>query len=518
VFARRPPRWAAAVAGVLAAGTALGVGELTAGVVGGRSLVVAVGDWVIDHAPHGLVEFGKRNFGTDDKSVLVATIVVASLLLGAGLGLASRRRLLVGAVGIGGFGLVGLLAAAADPLHSTGAALVAAVAAVGSGIATLRALLRTATTAYASPGDSKGPEARTSPDRRAFLAFASGALVVGGLSAAIGRNLLSRGARAVAAARANVHIPRARSAARRPAPAMSVDVEGVTPLVTGAADFYRIDTALTYPDIDHETWRLHVGGMVRQPYTLGFDDLTRMELVEQYVTIGCVSNEVGGNLVSTALWRGVRLRDLLHRAGVRPDADQVVGRSVDGFTVGFPTAAALDDRGAMVAVAMNGEPLPIAHGFPARLIVPGLYGYVSATKWLAEIVLTRFDAFDAYWIERGWARHGPIRTQSRIDVPSPRRSVRAGTVPVAGVAWAPTRGISQVEVQVDEQDWRPARLAEELAADTWRQWVYRWDATPGSHRLRVRATDGTGTLQDGRERPPEPSGATGYHTVHVTVT
>jgi DMSO/TMAO reductase YedYZ molybdopterin-dependent catalytic subunit len=476
-----------------------------------------VGDWVIDHAPRALVEFGKRNFGTDDKTVLVATIVVASLLFGVLLGLVSRRRLLVGVVGIVGFGVVGLLAATADPLHSTGAVLFAAIAAIGAGIATLWVLLHAAAPVGPGSADRARADEPRAPDRRAFLALAGGALVVAGVSAAVGRDLLLQGTRALAAARAKLRIPRARMAAPPPAPAMTVDVEGVTPLVTSAADFYRIDTALTYPNIDYETWRLQIHGMVERPTTFSFDDLTRMELIEQYVTIGCVSNEVGDNLVSNALWRGVRLRDLLNRAGIHPDADQVVGRSVDSFTVGFPATAALDDRGAMVALAMNGEPLPIAHGFPARLIVPGLYGYVSATKWLSEIELARFDTFDAYWIQRGWAQQGPIKTQSRIDVPSPRRTVRGGSVPVAGAAWAPTRGISRVEVQVDDRAWQPARLADALSIDTWRQWVYPWDATPGTHRLRVRATDGTGTLQDGRDHPPEPSGATGYHTIYVTV-
>jgi DMSO/TMAO reductase YedYZ molybdopterin-dependent catalytic subunit len=298
---------------------------------------------------------------------------------------------------------------------------------------------------------------------------------------------------------------------------MQVGIDGVTPLVTANRDFYRIDTVLTLPAVDYEQWRLRVHGMVDEPFTVTYDDLAAMELIEQYATIQCVSNYVGGNLVSNAAWRGVRLRDLLTRAGVASKADQVVGRAVDGFTVGFPTTAALDDRGAMVAIGMNGEPLPIEHGFPARLIVPGLYGYVSATKWLSDIELTRFDRYDAYWVQRGWNQQGVIETQSRIDVPTGQRVVRAQPNAVAGVAWAPTRGVSKVEVQVDQGPWNEATLAGALSADTWRQWVYHWAATPGVHRLRVRATDGTGVLQDGRDQPPQPGGATGYHTVFVTV-
>jgi len=315
-----------------------------------------------------------------------------------------------------------------------------------------------------------------------------------------------------------LHLPPASNPVVPPTAAMDVGVAGVTPLVTANGDFYRIDTALTFPQIDHEQWHLRIHGMVSTPVTVTFDDLAAMELIEQYATIQCVSNDVGGNLVSTAAWRGVRLHDLLARAGVAGDADQVVGRSVEGFTVGFPTSAALDDRGAMVAIGMNGVPLPIEHGFPARLIVPGLYGYVSATKWLSDIELTRFDRYDAYWVQRGWTQQGPIETQSRIDIPTSGRELSAKTVAVAGVAWAPTRGIAKVEVQVDEGAWREATLADALSTDTWRQWVYRWDANPGDHRLRVRATDGTGALQDGHDQPPGPSGATGYHTVNVTVT
>jgi DMSO/TMAO reductase YedYZ molybdopterin-dependent catalytic subunit len=502
---------AAAVAGVLAAAAALGTSELTAGLTDGRSLVVSVGDWVIDHAPHALVAFGKRNFGTNDKPALVIGIIVVSLVLGAAFGLASRRHLAVGAVGIAAFGVCGLLAAVADSTHSTASAIVSAFVAVAAGVAALRLLVG------ASPPAERAPAAESSPDRRAFLRWAGAAAVVAGASALVGRELLARGARAVAAARSRLGVPAARRPVAAPAPDTMLDVTGITPLVTSNADFYEIDTALTYPQIDYRTWRLRIHGMVRSPLELSFDDLAAMQLVERYVTLSCVSNEVGGHLVSNAAWRGVLLRDLLARVGVDPHADQVIGRSVDDFTVGFPTTAALDGRGAMVALAMNGEPLPIAHGFPARLIVPGLYGYVSATKWLSDIELSRFDRFDAYWVQRGWARRGPIKTESRIDVPSPTRTVRAGTVPVAGVAWAPTRGIREVEVQVDDEPWRSAHLAASLGDETWRQWVYEWRATPGKHRLRVRATDGRGVRQDGRDHAPEPSGATGYHNVVIDV-
>jgi len=493
---------------LLAASVALAVTELAAGVSNGRSLVVAVGDWVINHAPHALVDFGKRNFGTNDKTALVFGIVIASLLFGATLGVLSRRVLAAGAIGIAAFGVTGMLAAFADTQPSDQSAVFSAACGVAAGITTLWLLLRTPT---------RPDQPSTAGDRRAFLQLAAGAALLAATSTLVGRKLLERGVHAVELARQHIGLPAARRPVAPPTAAMSVGVAGVTQLVTPNADFYRIDTAITYPQIDYEQWRVRIHGMVHTPIEFSFDDLTAMELIEQYVTICCVSNLVGGNLISTAAWRGVRLRDLLARAGVDPRADQVIGRSVDGFTVGFPTAAALDDRGAMIAIGMNGTPLPLEHGYPARLIVPGLYGYVSATKWLSDIELSRFDLYDAYWVQRGWAQQGVILTESRIDVPHSRRSVRAGNVPVAGVAWAPTRGIRGVEVQVDSQPWVPAHLADPLSDDTWRQWDYLWDASPGTHQLRVRATDGTGTLQDGDNEPPGPYGAMGYHTINVDV-
>jgi DMSO/TMAO reductase YedYZ molybdopterin-dependent catalytic subunit len=257
--------------------------------------------------------------------------------------------------------------------------------------------------------------------------------------------------------------------------------------------------------------------MVDTEFELTYDELLDLPLIERHVTLACVSNEVGGHLIGNARWLGHPLAALLDRAGVDPAATQLVGRSVDGFTVGFPVSVATDGRDAMVALGMNGEPLPRRHGFPARLVVPGLYGYVSATKWLEEIELTTFDAFDAYWVERGWAQEAPIKTQSRIDVPRGGARVPAGPVAVAGVAWAQHRGITAVEVQVDDGEWQPASLADPLSDDTWRQWQFAWDASPGRHFLRVRATDGAGETQTSSYQPPFPDGATGYHRVVVDV-
>jgi DMSO/TMAO reductase YedYZ molybdopterin-dependent catalytic subunit len=298
----------------------------------------------------------------------------------------------------------------------------------------------------------------------------------------------------------------------------SLDVPELSPIVVPNQNFYRIDTALLVPRPDIATWRLRVSGMVERPFQLTYDELLAMDLHEQYVTIACVSNEVGGDLVGNALWSGVRLKELLDRAGISPDATQIVGRAVDGFTVGFPTAWAIaDDREPLVAVSMNGEPLPADHGYPARLIVPGLYGYVSATKWLTEIELTTLEAFDAYWVPLGWAKLAPILTQSRIDVPRDGASVAAGTIAIAGVAWAPDRGVAGVEVQVDGGAWEPAELSAAISDATWVQFVRRWEATGGEHVISVRAIDGEGDVQTDQRTRPAPDGARGHHTIRVTV-
>ena len=293
-------------------------------------------------------------------------------------------------------------------------------------------------------------------------------------------------------------------------------VTGISPIVTPNSDFYRIDTAIVVPSVDVNDWKLSISGMVDNPYTMTFRELIDMGLVETPVTLSCVSNKVGGNLVDNAVWRGVPLADVLNRAGVQRGATQIVGRSVDNWNSGFPTEYAFDGRVALVAVSMNGEPLPAEHGFPVRLVIAGLYGYVSATKWLEEIRLTTWEGFDSYWVPRGWAKRGPIKTQSRIDVPRRGARVRAGRVAVAGVAWAPTRSIERVEVQVDDGRWVRAELSNNMSVNSWRQWVYAWDATPGKHRIRCRATDGTGSTQTSETRPPAPDGATGWHTIEVT--
>jgi DMSO/TMAO reductase YedYZ molybdopterin-dependent catalytic subunit len=303
-----------------------------------------------------------------------------------------------------------------------------------------------------------------------------------------------------------------------PTPAgADLGIEGVEPFITPNDRFYRIDTALLVPSIAADGWSLTIDGMVDRPLTLRYDELASRPLIERDVTIACVSNEVGGGYIGNARWIGVPLADLLDEVGVQPGSDQLVSRSTDGWTAGTPVAAVTDGRDAMLAIAMNGEPLPLEHGFPVRMIVPGLYGYVSATKWLASLELTTFDAFDPYWIQRGWAEQAPIKTQSRIDTPRAGARVRPGPVVVAGVAWAQGRGIDAVEVSVDDGAWQPATLAAEDTVDTWRQWRFDWDAPPGPHTIAVRATDGTGEPQTPEVREPFPDGATGHHRISVEV-
>lgn len=506
--ARSASWWPAALAGVLAAVAALAAGELVAALVpGARSPVTSIGAVVIDLAPPALKDVAVDVLGTADKPVLIGTVLAVLLIVAAVTGILAARRWWAGVAGVTVLGVVALIAALADTAVSGVAALLPSVAATIVGVVTLR-WLTGAVHAWTDPGDDE--------QRRVFLralAVAGGAATVAG---GLGRFLISQAEAATAPSTAT--LPRADD----PLPALpadaSLEVEGLAPFVTPNDQFYRIDTALRIPTVDVEDWTLLVTGMVDNPFELTFDQLERYDIVEADVTLACVSNEVGGNLVGNARWRGVLLADVLADARVQPGADQLVGRAVDGFTTGAPLEVVTDGRDALIAIGMNGEPLPRKHGYPARLVVPGLYGYVSATKWLAELELTTFDAFDAYWVPRGWAERAPIKTQSRIDVPRPLGTIAPGPTAVAGVAWAPTRGISRVEVKIDDGPWQEARLSEEVGADTWRQWVYEWDATPGSHDLRVRATDGTGETQTSERQPPRPDGATGRHAIVVTVT
>jgi DMSO/TMAO reductase YedYZ molybdopterin-dependent catalytic subunit len=539
------------VAGVVAAGMALAVTEVVTALGGARgSLVAAVGADVIDRTPGAVARMAIDAFGTADKALVLLGVVALCLGLGALVGSASSRRPWVAPVAFVAAGGLGVAASASNGSGmAVGSAVTAAALGAVAGWATLALLLAVLATGWprstardrrwppatdeqlealgpvhaqpiALPGRAPGGAGRG--DRRAFLAWSGAAAAFAGLAAAGARSWREQVRPAVA--RTQVILPPATPLPGGPpvsAPE-ALEIRALTPLITPNDRFYRIDTALVVPRVDVADWRLEVGGAVPDPYSLTFDELCAMPMVATPVTMACVSNEVGGELVGNAVWQGVPLAALLERAGVHAgsvgaDAAQLVGRSVDGFTAGFPTDAALDGRVALVAVGMNGEPLPDRHGFPARLVVAGLYGYVSATKWLRRIELTGWDDFDAYWVPRGWSKEGPVKTQSRIDVPGANADLRAGRVPVAGVAWAPTRGIAKVEVRVDEGPWREARLGASWDDAVWRQWVFDWDATPGRHRLEVRATDGRGDTQTSERSRVDPDGATGWHSRTVTV-
>ena len=506
------------IAGVVAAVAALSLAELLAGLIAGApSPILAVGAAIIARQPPGAKDVVVGLFGTNDKLALVIVVGGVALLFGGVIGLVARSRRRLASGGIALLVLLGFAASWFDPLSST---VLAAVSALGSfvvGDRVLGWLLERTSTAPERP-DADAATA-TDPARRRFLlsAGALGAVAIAG--AGLGRLLVDRRARAVEAV-SSVIPPASETAPPIPATA-DLHIDGLTPLVMPNDRFYRIDTSIVPPTVDADDWRLRVTGMVDRETEFTFDQLMQLPLIERYVTIACVSNKVGGDLIGNAKWTGVRLTEVLDIAGVRAGATQIVPRSVDGWTAGFPTEwVTRMERDALIAVKMNDEPLPVVHGYPARLIVPGLYGYVSATKWLSEIQLTTLEAVDAYWVPLGWSKLAPILTQSRIDVPRAGSAVPRSVVPVAGIAWAPERGISKVEVSVDDGPWQAADLATPISAKTWVQWRYDWHADgagSGGHTLRVRAADGTGTLQDEIPSPPAPDGARGYHTITVTV-
>jgi DMSO/TMAO reductase YedYZ molybdopterin-dependent catalytic subunit len=499
--------------GILAAGLALGVSELLAGLIPSvPSLVESLGNWVIDNVPQSVKDWAIATFGTADKPILLVSIILVALVIGGLVGLFSRGRFWIAVIVFVTFGVIAATAASVDPDVSPGVAAIPAGAALLAGLATLRMLYN-----VGQPRPGQSIQAADST-KRDFLIGAGAVFGVAALAGTSGRLLLERAKRAVAG-RDDVTLPSAAETLPPVSDEANFEVDGLEEILVPNEDFYRIDTALSVPRIDLQEWALSITGLVDRPYAVDFSDLLGMRMVERDITLSCVSNRVGGDLVGNARWLGVPLTEILDRAGVQDGAEQVVGRSVDDFTVGFPVDAAYDGREALVAVGMNGEPLPFEHGFPARLVVAGLYGYVSATKWLTEIELTTWDGFDAYWVPRGWSKEAPIKTQSRIDTPAQSAQIPIGRQVVAGVAWAPTRGISKVEVQLGaDQPWVEAELSEPLSENAWVQWQVGWDArTAGGHELRCRATDGEGNLQTEEVRPPAPDGATGWHTRRVFV-
>jgi len=507
-LARWIPRLPAAVVGVLAVAAALGFGHLAAGVASpASSPFLAVGDTVIRSSPQFLTEFAKTTFGVADKPILLAGMAVVIAAVSAGAGLASRRRIAPGLVVVAVLGVLGLAAVVFAPVFAP-ADLVAPVVALVVGLVVFSGLHVLAVRAH-RPDAGAGAGAALS--RRAVLIGSSAAVAVASLGAGAGGLLL--GAVGDSRQRVTEQLARLRLSERAPAiPAGAAFPEQGTPtFITPNRDFYRIDVALRVPAQQAQDWSMPIHGMVDNPFTLTFDDLLARPLVERTITMTCVSNPVGGDLISTANFVGVELRDLLLEAGVRPGADQIYSTSIDGWYTGTPTEVLLEPgRGALLAIGMNGEALPPEHGFPVRMVVPGLYGYVSATKWVVDIEATTFDARPGYWLERGWAREAPIKTQSRIDTPRGFATVPAGRVTVAGIAWSQPTGISRVEVRMDGGPWREAELSAEVSGDTWRMWRAEFDLAPGSHTVQTRATDRDGGTQTEQRADPIPDGASGW--------
>jgi DMSO/TMAO reductase YedYZ molybdopterin-dependent catalytic subunit len=558
-----------AIAGLLAAAAALGVGQFVAGLTGADgSPVVAVGQLQIDFTPPWLKNFAISEFGSDDKLVLVGGILVVLGIFAAVIGAAATRRLSYGMAGLAVFAIVGLTAAATRPtadvasLLPTLAATAAAAAVLYFLIPLTRPVARRGPSTWTkapwldtwagAPGEAPDagepdlpdlpdlPAAPAAPDlpaglrrtgepeeldedgeldtakprRRSFLTAGAATVGIAAGAGLAGRLLAERSS--VATAQKTLRIPRPSVTEALP-PGVNLNVPGISPFVTSNANFYRVDTAIVLPQVDPGSWQLRIHGMVNREITLSFDDLLKRPLIEDYVTLCCVSDPVEGPYIGNALWLGASLAGVLREAGIQAGADQLMCTSVDGFTSGTPAATVMDGRDALLAVAMNGTALPVAHGFPARMVVPGLYGYVSATKWVTDINVTTFANNYAYWAQRGWSQQAPIKTECRIDVPNGANQLSAGRTAIAGVAWAQHKGIDAVHVRVDNGPWNQATLAAVPGIDTWRQWVWEWDAAPGHHVIEARATDATGYTQTSTGAPPEPNGASGYPMILVTV-
>jgi DMSO/TMAO reductase YedYZ molybdopterin-dependent catalytic subunit len=605
---RRPSALAGAVAGVLTAAVAMGIGQFAAGLtVPQASPVLAVGQAAIDLTPPAVKDFAISTFGANDKNALLIGILVVLAVFAAVIGMLAVRRLSLGLWGLGVFAAIGLAAALTRPT-ATASYVIPTLAGAAAGAFALIYLVRAARALRPSAGSARrgGPADRGAagsrpsrgtvvplappdlsalappdlpelappdlperaqadeagavagpvagpaetpglawppepvgtgepigssftflpdpddpgpprgPARRQFLTASGIAVVAAAASALVGRELITR--KNVSAARAALRFPKPAVPAPPLPPGSDLHIPGLSPFITPDSAFYRVDTALLLPEVDPANWQLRIHGMVQREMTLTFDELLRRPLIEDYVTLTCVSNPVGGPYVGNAKWLGASLADLIRQARPQAGASQLLCTSVDGFTSGTPLQIVLDGRDALLAVAMNGEALPVAHGFPARMVVPGLYGYVSATKWVTDIEVTTFSEAYAYWVQRGWSQQAPIKTESRIDVPAGGSTLPQGRTPVAGVAWAQHKGVAAVEVRVDGGPWQEARLAAVPDIDTWRQWVWEWEATPGNHLLEARATDATGYTQTAVIAPPPPNGASGYPSAAVSVT
>jgi DMSO/TMAO reductase YedYZ molybdopterin-dependent catalytic subunit len=570
-----PGRVTGAVCGVLAAAVAIGIAQLLAGLsIPQASPVLAVGQAAIDMTPLPVKDWATSTFGTNDKNVLLTGVFVVLFLYAMGVGAVAVRRLSWGFAGLGFFAVIGLAAALSRPNASAAYALPTLAGALVGAFALYRLVVTARESSAAafsaraaaeplppivfgdpaagepgSPDELRAPDLagrpgepgepgesgemhppdlpganvpalrqplRQPPARRAFLATAGVTVFAAAVGEVAGRQLTTR--RNVTAARSALRLPKATVPAPPLPRGVNLPVPGISSFITPDSQFYRVDTALFVPQVDPSNWRLRIHGMVAREITLTFNELLRRPLIEDYITLCCVSNPVGGPYIGNAKWLGASLASLLRAAGIRSGASQLLCTSVDGFTSGTPISVVMDGRDALVAVAMNGSALPVEHGFPARLVVPGLYGYVSACKWVTDIEVTTFESATAYWAQRGWSQQAPVKTESRIDVPASGSQVKAGRVAVAGVAWAQHKGIEAVEVRVDGGPWHEATLAAVPNIDTWRQWVWEWPgATVGPHLIEARATDKTGYTQTGLQAPVAPNGASGYPTSQITV-
>ena len=502
------------IAGVAAAAVALGVAQLVGIPFGARADArTAIGSVAVDLTPGPIKEWAIQTLGSLDKVFLAVVVLVVIATIAAIAGTLETRRRPLGSAAIAAAGVLGCVAVLSRQ-GATALDTIPTVAGAACGVAALRLLTHRF---RPGPGDPEDRADHDEPDagRRRLIVF--GLLGFGVVSGVVGA-VITRLVHSVAAERNTFALPRPRTSAPPIPPEVQPKGVALPSFVTSSADFYRVDTALIVPQLSHGDWRLHVHGMVDREATYSFDDLARFDLVETVTTLTCVSNPVGGKLISTGIWTGYRVADLLAAAGVHADADMMLSTSIDGFTAGTPVDALTDGRAALLAVGLNGQPLPIEHGYPARLVVPGLYGYVSATKWVVEMELTRFDRAQAYWTRQGWAPRAPIKTESRIDVPKGGQKVPMGPVVFGGVAWAQNRGVRAVEVRIDDGVWQPAQQGASYSNETWRLWSFPWEAkSPGKHAITVRATDNTGATQTADRLGAVPDGATGWHTVDFAV-
>ena len=499
--------------GILSALVGIAAGHLVAAFVNpASSPVLAIGSTVIDLTPTPVKEWAVARFGTADKPILVGSVSAGALLLAAVGGVLARRRFGLGALVLVGLvaltGLAAVLRPTAGPLD--------AVPALATALAGVGALWWLTTAASASSENTREESAeadpRSAPSRRGVL-IAAGALT----AAAAAMGGVGRWVTSLRTDPSQVAIPDPTDAAGSFPQGLEAEYDGISPFRTPNEDFYRIDTRLSLPTVDIEDWTLTIDGDVDQQVTLSFDDLTEMDNIERDITLTCVSNDVGGPYVGGARWLGVRLTDVLDRAGVGSDSDQILCTDVDGMTISVPLKVATDGRDAMLAFGMNGEALPVEHGFPVRMVVPGLYGFVSACKWITRMTLTTYDAQQAYWTERDWATDAPIKISSRIDTPKSFAEIESGETFIGGVAWSQGEGIDKVEVKIDGGDWQEAKLGPSAGVDYWRQWYHPWKAESGQHTLTVRATNGQGEVQSPAKAMPFPNGSSGYQSIITRV-